>query len=149
MTVPKHYHFKNGKPHYLPPILLRQNFIIMSLFYREKEMPLAATEILGPPTSVPFKSLLPESSSFCTLFHLDAPNMLWNVKLSQLQKLIVRETAMQESLMFSPLNGVHEFLLRGLCLFKGIPTPCHPPSPFGSSQLDSGNSQINNFQITV
>lgn len=46
----------------------------MSLFYREKEMPLAATEILGPPTSVPFKSLLPESSSFCTLFHLDAPN---------------------------------------------------------------------------
>lgn len=54
----------------------------MSLFYREKEMPLAATEILGPPTSVPFKSLLPESSSFCTLFHLDAPNMLWNVKLT-------------------------------------------------------------------
>lgn len=49
--------------------------------------------------------------------------MLWSVKLSRLQKLNVREIAMQKSLKFSPLSRVHEFLLHELWLLKGIPSP--------------------------
>lgn len=48
--------------------------------------------------------------------------MLWSVKLSRLQKLNVREIALQKSLI-SPLSQVHEFLLHGRWLLKGIPIP--------------------------